>query len=118
MFKCPLWATAIAVAVGLQPAAAAAQQIETAFALPSQTQTIATPYVAHDAGFLKKEGVKVTDRYLVGFASPNAQKVSLVGRLLDARGRADELRRPLLRRTLHLKIVNRVELAQSVQLNL
>jgi hypothetical protein len=78
-----MWATAIGVAVGLQPGAAGAQEIETIFAIPSQSLTFATHYVAHDTGFFKKEGVKVTDRYLVGVASPNAQKVSLVAKLLD-----------------------------------
>src|SRR6202008_1405206 len=61
-----------AVAVGLLPAPGRAQEIETLFAIPSQTLTFATHYVAHDAGFFSKEGLKVTDRYLVGVASPNA----------------------------------------------
>jgi ABC-type nitrate/sulfonate/bicarbonate transport system substrate-binding protein len=66
-------AAAVALAIGLQPSAGEAQEeIESTFAIPSQTLTFATHYVAHDAGFFKKEGVKVTDRYLVGVASPNA----------------------------------------------
>jgi ABC-type nitrate/sulfonate/bicarbonate transport system substrate-binding protein len=72
MFKWPMLAAAAALALGLQPTACRAQEIETIFAIPSQTLTFATHYVAHDAGFFKKEGVKVTDRYLVGVSSPNA----------------------------------------------
>jgi ABC-type nitrate/sulfonate/bicarbonate transport system substrate-binding protein len=72
MFKWPMMAATVALAIGLYPAAGRAQEIETTFAIPSQTLTFATHYVAHDAGFFKKEGVKVTDRYLVGVASPNA----------------------------------------------
>ncbi len=72
MFKWAILAAA-AVGAGLLPTSARAQQeIETIFAIPSQTLTFATHYVAHDAGFFKKEGVKVVDRYLVGVASPNA----------------------------------------------
>jgi sulfonate transport system substrate-binding protein len=72
MLKWPMLAAA-ALAIGLHATPASAQQeIETVFAIPSQTLTFATHYVAHDAGFFKKEGVKVTDRYLVGVSSPNA----------------------------------------------
>ncbi len=71
MFKWPMLA-ATALAIGLYPADASAQEIETIFAIPSQTMTFTTFYVAQDAGLFKKEGLKVTDRYLVGVASPNA----------------------------------------------
>ncbi|HWE20970.1 MAG TPA: ABC transporter substrate-binding protein [Hyphomicrobiaceae bacterium] len=72
MFKWPVLAAAT-LAIALQPAEVRAQQeIETVFAIPSQTLTFATHYVAHDAGLFNKEGLKVTDRYLVGVASPNA----------------------------------------------
>jgi sulfonate transport system substrate-binding protein len=72
MFKWPMLAAA-AVAVALHPAEGGAQQeIETIFAIPSQTMTFTAHYVAHDAGLFQKEGLKVTDRYLVGVASPNA----------------------------------------------
>jgi ABC-type nitrate/sulfonate/bicarbonate transport system substrate-binding protein len=71
MFKWPIVA-AVALAVGLHPGTGRAQEIETVFAIPSQTLVFAAHYVAHDAGFFRKEGLKVTDRYLVGIASPNA----------------------------------------------
>jgi NitT/TauT family transport system substrate-binding protein len=64
---------AVALCVGLSPAVTRAEQeIETVFAIPAQTLTFSAHYVAHDAGFFKKEGLKVTDRNLVGVASPNA----------------------------------------------
>jgi ABC-type nitrate/sulfonate/bicarbonate transport system substrate-binding protein len=73
MFKWPMLAAAVAPAVGLHPAPGAAQrEIETIFAIPSQALTFPTHYVAHEAGFLKKEDLRVTDRYPVGVASPNA----------------------------------------------
>jgi ABC-type nitrate/sulfonate/bicarbonate transport system substrate-binding protein len=65
-------AAAAAVAMALQPAEVGAEEIETVFAIPAQTLTFSAHFVAHDAGFFKKEGLKVTDRYLVGVASPNA----------------------------------------------
>ena len=66
-------AAAVALCVGLSPAVASAQQeIELIFAIPAQTLTFSAHYVAHDGGFFKKEGLKVTDRNLVGVASPNA----------------------------------------------
>src|SRR5262245_32713969 len=69
------WAilAAAAFAAGLYPASGRAQQeIETIFAIPAQTLTFSAHFVAHDMGFFQKEGLKVTDRYLVGVASPNA----------------------------------------------
>jgi sulfonate transport system substrate-binding protein len=63
---------AVAFALGLYPAAGKAQEIEMIFAIPAQTLTFSTHFVAHDGGFFKKEGLKVTDRNLVGVASPNA----------------------------------------------
>jgi NitT/TauT family transport system substrate-binding protein len=57
----------------LAPAVASAQQeIDVVFAIPAQTLTFSAHYVAHDGGFFKKEGLNVTDRNLVGVASPNA----------------------------------------------
>jgi ABC-type nitrate/sulfonate/bicarbonate transport system substrate-binding protein len=63
---------AAALVAGLYPTAGKAQEIEMIFAIPAQTLTFSAHYVAHDGGFFKKEGLKVTDRYLVGVASPNA----------------------------------------------
>jgi ABC-type nitrate/sulfonate/bicarbonate transport system substrate-binding protein len=72
MLKWPTLAAA-ALVVGLWPAAGSAQQeTEVIFAIPAQTLTFTAHFVAQDAGFFKKEGLKVTDRYLVGVASPNA----------------------------------------------
>ena len=63
---------AVALCAGLNPAVARAQEIELIFAIPAQTLTFTAHYVAHDGGFFKKEGLKVTDRNLVGVNSPNA----------------------------------------------
>ena len=70
----PRWPVLAAVTLGiaLNPAAGRAQEIETVFAIPAQTLTFSAHFVAHDMGFFQKEGLKVTDRYLVGVASPNA----------------------------------------------
>jgi NitT/TauT family transport system substrate-binding protein len=69
-------AAAVALCVGLGPVttrtASAQQEVELVFAIPAQTLTFSAHYVAHDGGFFKKEGLKVTDRNLVGVASPNA----------------------------------------------
>ena len=75
MFKWPIRLAAIAVAgvVGLHPTTGRAQQeTEVIFAIPALTLTFSTHFVAQDAGFFKKEGLKVTDRNLVGVASVNA----------------------------------------------
>ena len=41
-------------------------------ALPAPTLTFSSAFIAEDAGFYKKEGLKVSHRILVGVASPNA----------------------------------------------
>jgi NitT/TauT family transport system substrate-binding protein len=71
MFRWPVLAAA-ALAIGFSATPGRAQEIETTFAIPAQTLTFSAHFVAHDAGFFKKEGLKVTDRYLVGVLSPNA----------------------------------------------
>jgi ABC-type nitrate/sulfonate/bicarbonate transport system substrate-binding protein len=71
MFKRPTLAAA-ALAIGLHAMPGRAQEVEVTFAIPAQTLTFSAHYVAHDGGFFKKEGLKVTDRNLVGVASPNA----------------------------------------------
>jgi ABC-type nitrate/sulfonate/bicarbonate transport system substrate-binding protein len=70
MLRWPMLAAALVV--GLCPAPGRAQEIETVFAIPAQTLTFSAHFVAHDMGFFQKEGLKVSDRYLVGVASPNA----------------------------------------------
>jgi ABC-type nitrate/sulfonate/bicarbonate transport system substrate-binding protein len=65
-------AAAIALAIGLVPTSGSAQDIEIMMALPAPTLTFSSAFLAEDAGFYKKEGLKVTHRILVGVASPNA----------------------------------------------
>src|SRR5262245_61609795 len=65
-------AAALALAVGLHPTAGNAQDIEILMALPAPTLTFSSAFIAEDAGFYKKEGLKVSHRILVGVASPNA----------------------------------------------
>src|SRR6185295_6136180 len=74
MFK---WATraaaaALGIALGLNPTVGKAQETEVTFAIPALTLTFTAHFVAEDAGFFKREGLKVTTRNLVGVASPNA----------------------------------------------
>src|SRR5262245_58835567 len=69
------WSTAAAAALCItlgSGAASAQQEVELIFAIPAQTLTFSAHFVAHEGGFFKKEGLKVTDRNLVGVASPNA----------------------------------------------
>lgn len=74
MFKRALRAAGVALvaAVGLAPATSFSQETEVIFAIPAQTLTFTAHFVAEDAGFFKKEGLKVSTRNLVGVASPNA----------------------------------------------
>ena len=74
MFK---WANLLAaggvgIAVGLSPTIGQAQETEVVFAIPALTLTFTSHFVAEDAGFFKKEGLKMNTRNLVGVASPNA----------------------------------------------
>ena len=73
MFKwSPSVALSLAYRVGLGPTGASAQEIDIIVALPAQTLTFSGAFIAEDAGFYKKEGLKVSHRFLVGVASPNA----------------------------------------------
>src|SRR5215831_637509 len=69
-------AAAIGLLVGLGPTMAASQEsakeIDILMALPSATLTFSSPFLAEDAGFYKKEGLKVTHRTVVGVGSTNA----------------------------------------------
>jgi ABC-type nitrate/sulfonate/bicarbonate transport system substrate-binding protein len=68
-----LAAAALGIAVGLNPTLGKSQQeTEVVFAIPALTLTFTAHFVAEDAGFFKKEGLKVSTRSLVGVASPNA----------------------------------------------
>ena len=72
MFRHGHRVAAFAVLVGLVPTAGHAQDIEILMALPAPTLTFSSAFIAEDAGFYKKEGLKVSHRILVGVASPNA----------------------------------------------
>jgi len=74
MFK---WRNQIAAAIlGIATAFGSStvksQEIEVIFAIPALTLTFTGHFVAEDAGFFKKEGLKVSTRNLVGVASTNA----------------------------------------------
>jgi NitT/TauT family transport system substrate-binding protein len=60
------------IAVGLGPIPGDSQELELVIALPAPTLTFSAPFIAEDAGFYKKEGLKVSHRNLVGVASTNA----------------------------------------------
>jgi ABC-type nitrate/sulfonate/bicarbonate transport system substrate-binding protein len=62
----------LALAIGLAPMPSRAQDTEILIALPAPTLTFSAAFLAEDAGFYKKEGLKVSHRILVGVASPNA----------------------------------------------
>jgi ABC-type nitrate/sulfonate/bicarbonate transport system substrate-binding protein len=74
MFKLrkPAAAAAIGLAVGLGPTPSQAQDIEILMALPAPTLTFSSAFLAEDAGFYKKEGLKVSHRIIVGVGSVNA----------------------------------------------
>src|SRR4051812_25890411 len=65
-------AAAVAFAVGLGPIPVHAQELEVLIALPAATLTFASAFIAEDAGFYKKKGLKVSHRTIVGVGSPTA----------------------------------------------
>ena len=65
-------AAAIGLAAGAAPGTAKSQETEVILALPAQTLTFTTAFVAEDMGFFKKEGLNVSIRNLVGVAASNA----------------------------------------------
>lgn len=65
-------AALLGLATVLSPTIGKSQEIEVIFAIPALTLTFTSHFVAEDAGFFKKEGLKVNTRNLVGVASPNA----------------------------------------------
>ncbi len=65
-------ALSLGIVVGLGPTGASAQDMDIIVALPAQTLTFSGAFIAEDAGFYRKEGLKVSHRFLVGVASPNA----------------------------------------------
>ena len=66
------FAAATGLATGLSAGAAKSQDIDVILALPAQTLTFTTAFVAEDMGFFKKEGLNVSVRNLVGVAASNA----------------------------------------------
>ena len=73
MFKCHgRAALMIALAIGLGPTPGKAEDISVVMALPAATLTFSAPFLAEDAGFFKKEGLKVSFRNIVGVGSVNA----------------------------------------------
>lgn len=63
---------ATALALGLAASTAKSQDIDIIMAMPAQTLTFSSVFVAQDMGLFKKEGLNVTLRSLVGVASTNA----------------------------------------------
>jgi ABC-type nitrate/sulfonate/bicarbonate transport system substrate-binding protein len=55
-------AAALGLVVGLAPVAGGGQEIDVLMALPAATLTFSAPFIAEDAGFYRKEGLKVTHR--------------------------------------------------------
>src|SRR5712671_2338190 len=73
MFKCPgRLALALGITVGLGPTSGNSQTIDVVMALPAATLTFSAPFIAEDAGFYKKEGLRVTHRNIVGVGAVNA----------------------------------------------
>jgi ABC-type nitrate/sulfonate/bicarbonate transport system substrate-binding protein len=64
--------TTVGLTAGMYAVPAKSQDIDVILALPAQTLTFTTAFVAEDMGFFKKEGLNVSIRNLVGVASPNA----------------------------------------------
>src|SRR5262245_55335118 len=74
MFKWshPVAALCLGITIGLGPTGGRAQEIDVILALPSPTLTFSSAYIAEEAGFYKREGLKVSHRFLVGVAAANA----------------------------------------------
>src|SRR5262245_11112405 len=73
MLKCPTrCALALGLVIGLGPTTGKPQEINVILALPAATLTFSAPFLAEDAGFFKREGLKVSVRNIVGVGSVNA----------------------------------------------
>jgi NitT/TauT family transport system substrate-binding protein len=73
MYKCLRQiALAFGIVVGLGPTPGRTQDIDVVLALPAATLTFSAPFIAEDAGFFKKEGLRVSVRNIVGVGSVNA----------------------------------------------
>jgi NitT/TauT family transport system substrate-binding protein len=65
-------AAALGLVVALGPTTGTSQEIEILMALPAATLTFSSAFIAEDAGFYKKEGLKVANRTIVGVGAVNA----------------------------------------------
>ena len=65
-------AAVFGIVVGLLPTSGRGQDMEILMALPAATLTFSAPFIAEDAGFYKREGLKVSHRTVVGVGSVNA----------------------------------------------
>src|SRR5215470_18510347 len=65
-------AAAVGAAATFGPTFAVGQEIDILMALPAATLTFSNAFIAEDAGFYKKEGLKVSHRTIVGVGSVNA----------------------------------------------
>jgi NitT/TauT family transport system substrate-binding protein len=65
-------AAAFGIAVGLAPTIGHGQETDILMALPAATLIFSAAFIAEDAGFYKREGLKVTNRTIVGVGSVNA----------------------------------------------
>src|SRR5262245_59136680 len=68
----PAFAVTCGVAIGLAPTFGRAQDIDVILALPAATLTFSAPVLAEEAGFYRKEGLKVSVRNIVGVGAVNA----------------------------------------------
>jgi sulfonate transport system substrate-binding protein len=66
------FAAAFGIAIGMSPIASQGKDMQVIIAIPAPTLTFASHFVAEDAGFFEKEGLKVQTRNLVGIAATNA----------------------------------------------
>src|SRR5262249_37567828 len=65
-------AAVVGLVVWLGPTGAVIQEIDILMALPASTLTFSSALVADAAGFYKREGLKVTNRTIVGVGAVNA----------------------------------------------
>jgi ABC-type nitrate/sulfonate/bicarbonate transport system substrate-binding protein len=65
-------AAVVGAAATFGPTFAVGQEIDILMALPAATLTFSAPFIAEDAGFYKKEGLKVGHRTIVGVGAVNA----------------------------------------------
>jgi ABC-type nitrate/sulfonate/bicarbonate transport system substrate-binding protein len=67
-----LAAICVGLAAGLSPSSGHSEDIDIVMALPAQTLTFSSAFLAEDMGLYKKEGLNVSHRFIVGVGSANA----------------------------------------------